>query len=138
MRTLILLSILYLSGCATVPGSGMQIDTVSQGQALPGASCNVSNAGQTSIVTTPAVVPMPNRYGELRVVCDKPGYRTSELILQDVPGSGGFGWPGSSLGVGISGGSGGRVGMGVGLSFPFFSGEAGMPRRVTIEMNPQQ
>ena len=137
MRHLILLSILCLSGCATVSGSGMQIDTVSQGQALPGANCNVSSAGQTWSVTTPAMVTLPNRYGDLRVVCDKAGYRTSELILQDVPG-GGYGWPGSSLGVGISGGSGGRVGMGVGLSFPFFMGQGGMPRRVTIEMNPQQ
>jgi hypothetical protein len=115
----------------------MQIDTVSQGQALPGASCVVSSGAQSFTVVTPATVTLPDRFGDLRVLCDKPGYRSSELILQDLPGGGAYGWPGSNLGIGISGGSGGRVGMGVGLSFPFFMGQGGSPRRVVIEMNPQ-
>ena len=108
MRNLLLLSLLILSGCATGPGGGMQIDTVSQGQALAGASCVVTNGGQSWTVVTPASLTMQGNNADLRVICDKPGYRTSELILQDLHGGSGLGWPGPNVGVGISGGSGGR------------------------------
>lgn len=136
MRSLILFAVMLMSGCATGPGGGMQIDTVSQGQALPGATCVVSTGGESFSVVTPATVTLPPRSGDLRIVCDKAGFRSSELLLQDLAGSV-TGWPGSNVGIGIAGGSGGRVGMGVGLSFPFGVGPGGNPRRVTIEMNPQ-
>ena len=125
---------LLLTACVTGPGPGMLVETVSQGQALSGANCTVSNGRESWNVVTPASIRL-NSGGDLRVWCEKPGYRTSELVWQ---GSGDSGWWGPSVGLGLAGGIGGRTGLGLGLSFPLMGGRsAGYPARVTIEMNPQ-
>lgn len=132
MRHLILLLSIVVAGCATTGSSGgvVAIDTKAQGQELAGANCNVStDAGNWNIVT-PATVAVGSASGDLRVVCNKQGYRTSEVIYR--PSS-----PlGSSVGLGAAGG-GGHVGVGVGLSFPISLGGGTYPSHVTVELNRQ-
>lgn len=131
---LIPLLTLALVACATTgTGNTITIETAAKGQALPGVNCNVkTNAGNWNIVT-PATVALGSANGDLRVVCDKPGYRTSEFVFTP---SGYYG-SGSSVGIGLGGG-GGHVGFGVGLSMPISMGSSGgYPNKVTIDMNPQ-
>jgi hypothetical protein len=132
MRYLSLLFPLALAACATTGSNGgsILVETVAQGQALNGASCSVSTNGGSWSVTTPASVAIGGANGDLRVICNKPGYRTSELILK--PSS----YANPSMGVGIGGGS-GNVGVGLGFSLPIASGGASYPGRITVNMNPQ-
>lgn len=132
MRHLILLVPFALAACATTGsggGSGMVIDTVSRGEQVTGASCAVSTNAGTWNVVTPATLEGVTPSGNLRVVCNKPGYRTSEVI------QGPSNPLGSSVGLGVGGG-GGNVGVGVGLNFPIRVGGGNYPSRVTVELNP--
>jgi hypothetical protein len=132
MRHLILLLPMAIAACATTGSSGgvITIETASQGQTLAGANCTVStNAGNWNVVT-PASVTVGNANGDLRVVCNKDGFRTSEMLFRP---SSPFG---SSVGLGVGGG-GGHVGVGVGLSFPISLGGGTYPSRVTVDLNPQ-
>ncbi len=132
MRHLILLLSLALAACATTGSSGgsISIDTTSGGKSLPGARCAVSTDSGNWNVITPATVTIGSASGDLRIVCTREGFRTSEVLYK--PSS-----PiGSSVGVG-GGGGGGHVGVGVGLSFPINLGGGTYPSRVTVDMNPQ-
>ena len=131
MRYLILLLSFALAACATTgSGNGMvSIETTSGGQPLPGAHCGVSTGSGNWSVTTPASVPVGSPHGDLRIVCNKVGYRTSEVVYR--PSS-----PvNSNVGIGV--GSGGRVGVGIGLGFPVGLGGGGYPSRVAGELNRQ-
>lgn len=135
MRYAISLLFLTLAGCATggAGNGGVSIETSSGGQALVGANCTVrTGAGQWN-VTTPAVAPVGSPSGDLRIVCNKSGYRTSEVVYRPSPAAN------PNVGLGIGGGSGGHVGVGVGigLGFPIALGGGGYPSRVTVEMNRQ-
>ncbi|MDF3034901.1 MAG: hypothetical protein K0S28_175 [Paucimonas sp.] len=130
MRRSILLLSLVLAGCATTRDRGVLIETASKGQPLTGATCTVKTSSLATTVTTPATIPPLTGSGDLQVVCDKPGYRTSEFLFRP------SGRSGSSMGLGLGGG-GGRVGVGVGLNFPLGSIKADYPSHVTVEMNPQ-
>jgi hypothetical protein len=131
MRYLILSVSFALAACATT-GSGnsvVSIETASNGQALPGASCSVNTGAGSWTVTTPATVPAGSPSGDLRVVCNKSGYRTSEVVYR--PSS-----PvNSNIGIGV--GTGGRVGVGLGFGIPLGLGRGGYPSRITVDMNPQ-
>lgn len=135
MRYLILLLPVVLVACAT-PGSGsgmVLVETGSNGQPLEGASCLVStNAGSWN-VTTPATIPVGSASGDLRVVCNKDGYRTSEVIYRPSSPTN------SNVGIGIGGGGGGHVGVGVGLGLgiPIALGGGYYPSRIIVDMNPQ-
>ncbi len=132
MRYLILLLPIALAACATTgsSGGGIAVETVSRGQALPGANCVVSTGAGNWNVTTPAAVAVGSASGDLRVLCHKAGYRSSEMVFK--PSS-----PlGSNVGLGVGGGS-GNVGVGVGLNFPISLGGGSYPSRVTVDMNPQ-
>ena len=132
MRHLILLLPIAVAACATTGSSNgvVAIETRAHGQELLGANCNVStNAGNWNIVT-PASVPVGSATGDLRVVCNKDGYRTSEVIHRP---SNPFG---SSVGLGAAGG-GSDYGVGIGLSFPVSIGGGRYPSQVTVELNPQ-
>jgi hypothetical protein len=134
MRHLILLFSVALTACATtgLGGGNVAIETSSGGQPLPGAVCAVSTYGGSWKVTTPATLNVGGTNGDLRVVCNKEGYRTSEMIFRPSgPHSG------SSVGLGVGGGSGGRVGVGLGLSLPILLGGGGYPSQVNVEMNRQ-
>ena len=74
-------------------------------------------------VVTPATVPVRNTPGDLRVVCDRQGYRTSEVIYRGLGYGGYSGYGGPSVGLGLGGG-GGNVGFGLGFGFPI-GGAAG-------------
>lgn len=132
MRHLILLVPFALAACATTGAGGrggLTIDTVSGGQQVAGASCAVSTNEGTWNVVTPASIEGVSPSGDLRVVCNKPGYRTSEVIQRPSNPLG------SSVGLGVGGG-GGNVGVGVGLNFPIRVGGGSYPSRVTVELNP--
>ena len=132
MRHLFLLLPLAIAACATT-GSGdgvVTIETASRGQALNGANCMVSTGSGNWNVVTPASVNIGSASGDLRVLCNKDGFRTSEIVFRP---SNPYG---SSMGVGVGGG-GGHVGVGVGLSFPIRFGGGTYPSRVTVDMNPQ-
>ena len=132
-RILIPFLSLAVAACATT-GAGrgdIAFDATSKGQLLAGANCVVRTAAGSWNVVTPAVVNVGNASGDLHVVCDKPGYRTSELVYTPSYGS-----SGSSVGIGLGGG-GSHVGVGVGLSMPISGGSGRYPSRVTIDMNPQ-
>lgn len=132
MRHLILLLPIVIASCATTRSTGgaITVETRAQGQELTGANCIVTINGGNWNIVTPATVAIGNANGDLRVVCNKDGYRTSEVIYR--PSS-----PhGSSVGLGAAGGS-GNVGVGVGLSFPVRLGGGSYPARVTVDMNPQ-
>lgn len=131
MRYLVLLLLMALASCATTgSGSGLTVETTSRGQVVTGANCTITTSAGSWNVTTPATVPVDNVSGDLRVVCNKSGYRTSELIVRP------FGPVGSSMGVGVAGG-GSHVGVGVGLNFPISVGGGGYPSRMNVELNPQ-
>ncbi len=133
MRYLSLVLPLVLAACATSgPGSnGVTIETTSNQQVVGGASCVVSNNNGTWNVVTPATVDTGGANGDLRVLCNKQGYRTSEFVFRPTASSG----SGSSLGVGLGGG-GSRVGVGFGLSVPIGGfGGGSYPPRVTVELS---
>jgi hypothetical protein len=136
MRHLILLLPIALAACASTGSGGsdgIAVETVSRGQAVPGARCMVNTNSGRWTVTTPASVNVGSVNGDLRVVCDKEGYRTSEVVYKPSSSA-----PyGSSVGLGVGGGS-GNVGVGVGLSVPLgMGGGRGYPGRVTVDLNPQ-
>lgn len=135
MRHLILLLPMAFAACATTGSGGVvAIDTATHGQALAGASCTVSNNSGNWTVTTPASLAIGAPSGDLRVVCNKEGYRTSEVIYR--PGYG-YGGGGSSVGLGV-GGFGSHVGVGLGMSVPVGGGGGrGYPDRITVDMNAQ-
>jgi hypothetical protein len=132
MRYPVLFLSIALAACATTgPGSdSIALDTYSRGQPLPGATCTVSTASGSWNVVTPATVQIGSANGDLRVVCNKDGYRTSELLFKPSSASG------SSLGLGVGGG-GGHVGVGLGMSVPITLGSGNYPSRVSVELNPQ-
>lgn len=133
MRRSILILSLALAACATTGSGGgnIALETTSKGQPLAGATCVIHTGAGNWTVATPGTVVVGRPSGDLHVVCDKPGYRTSELIYK--PSSG---YSGSSMGIGVGGGS-GHVGMGVGLSFPIMLGGGSYPARITVEMNSE-
>jgi hypothetical protein len=134
MRHLFLFPLLpiLLAACATTgAGGGMiSIETASAGQPVPGANCRVNTNNQSWNVYTPANINVGPVNGDLRVVCNKDGYRTSEAIFRP------SGPVGSNVGLGVGGG-GGNVGVGVGLNVPVLLGGRGYPSRITVNLNPQ-
>ncbi|WP_151636295.1 hypothetical protein [Noviherbaspirillum aerium] len=132
MRHLILLLPIALAACAATGsgGTAITVDAASRGQALAGANCIVQTGAGSWNVTTPATVEVGAPSGDLRVICNKAGYRTSETVYRPSNPLG------SSVGLG-AGGGGGNVGVGVGLSFPISLGGGRYPSSVTVEMNPQ-
>jgi len=129
---LILFLSVALAACATTGSGGgnIAIETLSQGQPVAGADCAVSTGAGNWRVTTPASVNVGRASGDLRVVCQKPGYRASELVMQPSSPAG------SSVGLGVGGG-GGNVGVGVGLNLPVRLGGGTYPSRVNVELTPQ-
>lgn len=134
MRYFTLVLPLLLAACATTgPGDsgGIAIDTTSNNQVISGAQCVVSNNNGSWTVLTPAVVNTGGVNGDLRVVCNRSGFRTSEFVFRPTPMT-----SGSRLGLGLGGG-GGRIGGSLGISVPIGTGGGGTyPPRVTVAMTP--
>jgi hypothetical protein len=132
--------LLALSGCATTPpfDGRVEILTTSREQALPGADCVVTTDAGSWTVQTPGYATVGDPNGDLRVVCNKSGYRTSEVIHRH---SGAGRRPGATrVGVGIGGGGGGYSGVGVslGFGFPLAGVRSDYPARVIVDMTPLQ
>lgn len=131
MRRLIYALPIALAACASSgPGGGnVAIETTAGGQALLGANCVVStNAGRWNVVT-PGSAPVGSASGELRVLCNRSGYRASEVVYRPSTPTN------SNVGIGIGGGS-GHVGVGLGLGIPIGLGGGRYPSTITVEMNP--
>lgn len=131
MRYLLPAIALTLGACATTSGdNGILVETTSNRQTMAGANCVAStNNGSWSFVT-PATVKVGSASGDLRIVCNKAGYRTSEYVFRPTGSS-----SGSSVGVGVGGGS--RVGFGIGFNVPIGSySEGGYPKQVALDMTP--
>lgn len=129
-RLLTLSGIVLVAACATTPDDRHQIaiQTVAGGRALIGADCEVFAGSQAWTIRTPKTIQTGPASGDLRVVCNKPGYRTAELVYRASGAAGG-------MGVQIGGGSGG---VGVGLSFPIGRrAVADYPSQLTVEMRPE-
>ena len=126
-----------VGACVSPPVSNeLGIETASGGQFLPGAHCTVQTVEGSFNVVTPATVPVRRPPGDLRVVCDRPGFRPSEVVYRGL-GYGGYGgYGGPSFGLGLGGG-GGNVGFGLGLGFPIggVANNSG-PSRIVVEMTP--
>lgn len=139
MRYLILALPMVLAACAStepVADKGITVETVSRQQVINGAECVVSNGNGSWKVTTPGTVNPGGANGDLRVVCNKAGYRTSEFLFR--PTNYPVASSGTSLGIGVGGG-GRSVGGGIGFSLPIGgrSGNNGnYPPRVTVELSP--
>ena len=126
---------LWLGACAVAPPGqpGILLETAVRGQPVAGATCAASIGPVHWDVTTPAVLALGDARGELRIVCEKPGFRTSELIFRSDSG-GSFG-----AASGVSAGFGSGVygsGLGLGLSFPLGGTAAHFPKRLVIDLNP--
>ncbi len=134
-RVVVPLLPLLLTACAMtgMRGGSIAIDVTSNGAALAGATCIVStDDGISRTVSAPGSVYVAVN-GDLHVVCEKPGYQTTEAVFQPAYETNAGN---SSLGIGLGGGS-GNVGLGLGLSFPLGFGSGGYPVRIKVEMHPQ-
>ncbi len=111
--------------------------STAQGKPLTGAACVVSNLSGSWNVQTPATVMVGEPNGDLRVVCDHPGYRASEVIYR-LPGST-VGSSGTRVSVGVGGGSFGSasgMGMSMGIGFPLGSVRQRYPAQLTVDLTP--
>lgn len=135
MRYQVLVLALLLGACATTGTGekGIAIETTSNQQVISGANCVVSNNSGNWNVVTPAIVDVGAANGDLRVLCNKAGFRTSEFVFRPTSHT-----TGSSFGIGL-GNVGRHTGVGVGMNFPIGGiGRSGSyPSKVTVEMSPQ-
>jgi hypothetical protein len=76
-----------LAACAGMSGGqpGILIETAAAGQPLPGVACVAMIDSTRWDVVTPAVITLGSANGVLRIVCNHPGFRTSELIFKPAP-----------------------------------------------------
>ncbi len=141
-KALMLVCGAMLVGCASQSDNAnqgnLEILVASQGQVVPDARCTVNTASRRwDDVRPPTVVPVGPPDGQLRVACQKPGFRDSEVLYSPSP----YSYAGNpNVGVGVAGGSGGGVGVGFGFNFPVGGGAGpvgGYPSRITVEMTPQ-
>jgi hypothetical protein len=138
----VMLMVLLASGCATTPpfDGRVEILTTSQEKPLTGADCVVTTDAGSWTVQTPGHATVGDPNGDLRVVCNKAGYRTSEVIHRSRAGRGlnASGTP--RVGVGVGGGFGGYSGVGVslGFGFPLTGTASDYPSQITVDMAPQQ
>lgn len=76
---------LLLGGCAsTASVPRILVETAARGQPLAGVACTAVIGTQRWDLTTPATIVVGDASGELRIVCNMAGFRTSELIFRPV------------------------------------------------------
>ena len=135
--------VLALAGCATSqtpPVGQLEVLATSKGKPLAGASCVVSTLAGQWPLQTPATVMVGEPNGDLRVVCDHPSYRSSEVVYR-LPGSslGGIGNSGTRVSVGVGGGTFGSasgVGVSMGIGFPLGGVRQRYPSQLTVDLTP--
>lgn len=132
-RVSIILTTLLLTACTSLPPYSGKVTILSttKSQPLEGAMCVVETGAGRWTVQTPGTVTVGQPAGDLRVVCDKEGYRTSEVIHRG-QGRGSA----TRMGVGIAGGSGGGVGISLGMGIPVSGWRDDYPEQVLVDMTP--
>lgn len=135
--TALALSSLLIAACASGPQRPeglIDIQTTTRGQALPGAECTVQTDRGSWTLQTPGAVNVGEPSGDLWVVCNRAGYRTSEVIVR-APGSAASG---TRVGVGMGGGFGrtSGVGLSLGMGFPLGSSRPRYPAQVVVDLTP--
>lgn len=125
-----------LSACSTLPpySGKIAITTTSRSQPVNAASCEVSTEAGKWTIITPAIAPVGQIAGDLHVVCQLQGYRTSEVIFR----SGSRTRSASRVAVGAAGGSGGvgGVGLSIGFGLPFGDTAFTYPTEIVVDMTP--
>ncbi len=143
-RSLMIILVLpvLLAACSSTPQrpeGEVEILTTGQGRPLSGAECTVDTGAGSWKVVTPAVAEVGQPQGDLRVVCNRLGYRTSEVLVR--AGGGGYTPGGTSVGVGVGGGTWGRhsgIGVSLGFGFPLSIGSrARYPAQLVVDMTPE-
>lgn len=137
-RSSLNLFFIMLSACTTLPPytGKIAISTTSLSQAVSGASCEVRTEAGKWTVITPAIAPVGQIAGDLHVVCQLQGYRTSEVIFR----SGARGASASRVAIGAAGGSGGGAGIGLsfGIGLPIGGGQFTYPKEIVVDMTPAE
>ncbi len=138
-RAALMLSPFLLAACASQPQrppGQIEILSTTRGQPLAGANCVAETGAGSWTLQTPATINVGEPRGDLRVVCQRDGYRSSEVVIRG--GAGGYGPGGSRIGVGVGSGVGYRsgVGLSLGFGFPLASSRARYPAQVVVEMVP--
>ena len=131
-------STVLLAGCASQPqrpAGQIDIAVTSQGKPLDGANCVARTLSGSWSVQAPGVVNVGDPNGDLHVLCNHSGYRSSEVIIRApaAPGAGG-----THVSVGVGGGFGGYSsgGVSLGLGFPILPAHPQYPARVVVDMTP--
>ncbi len=128
-----------LAGCASQPQRPeglIAIEASALGKPLAGANCTAGTLSGSWSVQTPGTVNVGTPNGDLQVVCNHPGYRTSEVIIRAAAAAGAPG--GTRVSVGMGGGFGGYRGggMSLGFGFPIVSSRPQYPARVVVDLTP--
>ena len=124
LQTSLLALALGVAGCVTgcvttAPDTpGVLIETAARGQPLTGVACTAVIDGTRWDVVTPAMISLGDARDALRIVCNHPGYRTSELIFRPISTTA-------------------AIGLGYGEGLPLYGGSIGAryPKQLTIDMN---
>lgn len=97
----VVLSLLSLTGCASVTGSKLQpvsVQTIHENQEISGVGCTLTNDAGKWFVTTPGSVTIQKSTGDLSVECKKDGVAGRETVVSK---SNGAVWGNIVLGGGI-------------------------------------
>lgn len=125
-RTLAVLAVLALTGCATVV-SGTQQSVFVDTPLTEGATCTLQDSkhGHWYLQSTPATVSVLKGNGPMNITCRKAGYQTASVSVDDE-------FSGATLGNIILGG-------GIGIFVDAASGAAQKyPDKIVIWMKPQK
>ncbi len=130
---------LLLAACASRPQRPeglIDILSTARGQPLAGAECTLQTDAGSWTLQTPGSIDVGQPRGDLWVVCNRDGYRTSEVIIRAPGNAGPLG--GTRVGVGVGGGLGRSSGVGVslGMGIPFGLLRTRYPSRVVVDMTP--
>ena len=126
---ILLLSVLCLgaSGCATITTGTTQSVSVITEKGVTGAKCELTDslARRWFIADSPGTVEVRKGDGPMRVVCEKEGYETADISVEEVVA-------GATLGNVILGG-------GIGLVVDSLSGAAQRyPEEIVLWMRPEE
>jgi hypothetical protein len=111
-------------GCASITTGSSQkvsIQTSMGTWMLAGASCTLSNSKGSWTVTSPGTISVPRAYGDMNVVCEKPGISTGVTAIKSnmaVPTAGNA-LIGGIVGFGLD--------VGTGAAFKY-------PSKITVQM----
>ena len=97
----VVMSLLAMTGCASVTGSKLQpvsVQTIQENQEVSGVGCTLTNDAGKWYVTTPGSVTIQKSTGDLSVECKKDGVAGRETVVSK---SNGAVWGNILLGGGI-------------------------------------